>query len=47
MVIGSTRRNIQLLEPRHENGDEVTAEAGRRGAGTAPFTLVFGEDWFA
>lgn len=47
-VIGSTKRNIPLIEARDENGQLV--ELGREtnvGAGTAPFYLVFGEDWFA
>ena len=46
-VIGSSRRNIPLVEARDENGSVVTAASGMVGAGTAPFTLVFGEDWFA
>lgn len=45
MVIGSSRRNIPLVEARDENGSVVTAESGMVGAGTAPFVLVFGEDW--
>ena len=46
-VIGSSRRNIPLVEARDENGEVVTAESGNIGAGTAPFSLVFAEDWFA
>lgn len=46
-VIGSSRRNIPLIEARDENGDTVRAESGLVGAGTAPFYLVFPEDWFA
>ena len=46
-VIGSTRRNIPLVEARDENGTVVTANSGMIGAGTAPFYLVFPEDWFA
>lgn len=46
-VIGSARRNIPLLEARDEDGNVVTATSGMIGAGTAPFELVFGEDWFA
>jgi hypothetical protein len=46
-VIGSSRRNIPLLEARDENGTVVTADSGNVGANTAPFYLVFGEDWFA
>lgn len=44
-VIGSSRRNIPLIEARDENGNVVTAESGMIGAGTAPFYLVFPEDW--
>lgn len=44
-VIGSSRRNIPLVEARDENGTVVTAESGMIGAGTAPFYLVFNEDW--
>ena len=46
-VIGSSRRNIPLIEARDENGNVVTAESANVGAGTIPFYLVFGEDWFA
>ena len=46
-VVGSTRRNIPLIEARDENGTVITAESGNVGAGTTPFYLVFGEDWFA
>lgn len=46
-VIGSSRRNIPLLEARDENGTVVEATSGMIGAGTTPFYLVFGEDWFA
>lgn len=46
-VIGSTRRNIPLIEARDENGVVVTAASGMVGVGTAPFYLVFSEDWFA
>ena len=44
-VIGSHRRNIPLLEARDENGQVITS--GMAGVGTAPFYLVFKEDWFA
>lgn len=47
VVIGATRRNIPLVEARDENGAVVTASTGMVGAGTTPFYLVFGEDWFA
>ena len=46
-VIGSSRRNIPLVEARDENGTVVTLESGMIGVGTAPFYLVFAEDWFA
>ena len=46
-VIGSSRRNIPLVEARDENGNIVTSESGMIGANTAPFYLVFGEKWFA
>lgn len=47
-VVGSSRRNIPLVEARNENGEVVTAESTDMvGAGTAPFYLVFAEDWFA
>ena len=46
-AIGSSRRNIPLLEARDENGTPVTEDSGMVGVGTAPFYLVFGEDWFA
>ena len=46
-AIGSSRRNIPLLEARDENGTPVTENSGMIGVGTAPFYLVFGEDWFA
>ena len=44
-VIGSSRRNIPLVEARDENGTVVTADSGMVGVGTAPFYLVFPEDW--
>ena len=46
-VIGSSRRNIPLVEARDENGTVVTDTSGMVGVGTAPFYLVFPEDWFA
>ena len=50
-VIGSSRRNIPLVEARNEEGATVTQSMADSdtmvGAGTAPFELVFGEDWFA
>lgn len=46
-VIGSSRRNIPLLEARNENGIVVQLGDTNVGVGTAPFYLVFSEDWFA
>ena len=46
-VVGSTRQNIPLIEARDENGSVVTDASNNVGAGTAPFYLVFGKDWFA
>lgn len=45
-IVGSSRRNIPLVEARDENGTPV-GTTGTVGAGTAPFYLVFAEDWFA
>lgn len=44
-VIGNSRRNIPLIEARHEDGTVITS--GMAGVGTAPFFVVYGEDWFA
>ena len=46
-VIGSSKRNIPLIEARDENGTVVENNGKMIGVGTAPFYLVFGEDWFA
>lgn len=47
-VVGSSRRNIPLVEARDENGEVVEADSNKMvGANTAPFELVFNEDWFA
>lgn len=46
-VIGSSRRNIPLVEARDESGTVVTSASGMIGANTTPFYLVFEEDWFA
>lgn len=48
-VIGSAKRNIPLVEARDENGASVEGKPDGYmvGAGTAPFYLVFAEDWFA
>ena len=45
-VIGSSRRNIPLVEARDENGNVVTDNGKMIGAHTAPFYLVFPEDWW-
>lgn len=44
-VIGSSRRNIPLVEARTEAS--VTVTSGVAGANGAPFFVVFAEDWFA
>lgn len=46
-VVGSSKRNIPLVEARDEDGNVVTSASANVGAGTAPFYLVFAEDWFA
>lgn len=46
-VIGSSRKNVPLVEARDENGTVVTEESGMVGAYAQPFYLVFAEDWFA
>ena len=46
-VISSARRNIPLVEARNETGEVVAEGDENVGAGTAPFELVFAEDWFA
>ena len=46
-VIGSSRRNIPLLEARKEDGTPVGTNGDELiGANTAPFYLVFAEDWY-
>lgn len=48
LVIGSSRRNIPLVEARREDGTVVESTQDENvGIGGAPFYLVFGEDWFA
>ena len=44
-VVASSRRNIPLVEARDENGEVVEDNGQMVGAGTAPFYLVFAEDW--
>ena len=46
-LTGSDRQNIELIEARDEDGNIVTSTSGNVGAGTTPFYLVFGKDWFA
>ena len=44
-VVGSSRRNIPLVEARTAAGELISS--GMAGAGTEPFYVVFPEDWFA
>lgn len=46
-VVGSTKRNIPLVEARKLDGSVVEDKDEMIGSGTEPFFLVFGEDWFA
>lgn len=46
-VIGSSQRNIALVEARDEDGNVVTAAGSMVGAATQEFELVFAENWFA
>lgn len=47
-VVASTKRNIPLVEARKIDGTVIeSADDGMIGAGTEPFYLVFGEDWFS
>ena len=45
-VIGSSRRNIELVEARTDAG-AIIASSDFGGVSGVPFYLVFGEDWFA
>ena len=46
-VVGSTRRNIPLIEARRLDGSVVKEDDVENvGVGTEPFYLVFGESWF-
>lgn len=45
-VVGSSRRNIPLIEARYLDGNKVTESKGNAGIGGEEFYLVFGEDWF-
>ena len=44
-IIGSSRRNIPIIEARDEAGSVITT--GNAGANGAKFYVVFAEDWFA
>ena len=44
-VVGSSRRNIPLVEARSASGDVISS--GLAGVGKEPFYVVFAEDWFA
>ena len=46
-VIGSSRRNIPLVEARDIDGNIISASNNNVGANGEPFYLVFPEDWFA
>ncbi len=46
-VVGTSRRNIPLVEARREDGTVVEMDSANVGVGTTPFYLVFPEDWFA
>ena len=46
-VIGSSRRNIPLIEARTLDGEVVAANDPNVGVATTPFYLVFPEAWFA
>ena len=46
-VIGSSDRNIPLVEARNENGEHVDLNGANIGEGGTPFYLVFAKDWFA
>lgn len=44
-VVGSSRRNIPLVEARSATGDVISS--GSAGVNGEPFYVVFAEDWFA
>lgn len=46
-VLGSTARNIPLVEAQGMDGTPITSSSGMVGANLTPFYLVFAEDWFA
>lgn len=46
-VIADAIKNVPLVEARDENGNPIDVNSNKMvGAGTAPFYLVFGTDWF-
>lgn len=45
-VIGSSRRNIPLVEARKADGTVMTIASGTNTPAGEPFYLVFAEDWF-
>lgn len=45
-VIGSTSRNIPLVEARDADGNIVESDYGNVGCNGEPFYLVFAEDWW-
>lgn len=46
-IIGSSLRNIPLVEARDADGNMVNAGGSNVGVNGEPFYLVFAEDWFA
>ena len=46
-IVGSTARNIPLVEARDCDGNIVDATSSNVGVNGEPFYLVFAEDWFA
>lgn len=46
-VVGTTRRNIPLVEARKFDNTVIEDEGEMIGSGVEPFYLVFAEDWFA
>ena len=46
-IVGTSKRNIPLVEARDMNGTPVTITSANVGVNTTPFYLVFGENWFA
>lgn len=46
-VIGSSLRNIPLVEARNCDGTKIEADDANVGVSGEPFYLVFAEDWFA